>query len=222
MTPTQLTGLTMASAGWAKMSPCVNWIMACSLSVGEAEDEGRPPPALYACPALAERHSRRVATAGDARSASRVVRVGGDSGKAAQGRPVPRREGRGTGQGQREGGARLEGDARAVVRVGRGGRGSCRGNAVRRLGGAAAGAGRLVEELDAPAGDQQDLGREPVRVLAVLAPAPGLQLARDVDQAALLRVTSITDRQSQGNCARRGIPSGPSSPAGRAVTSTGR
>ena len=48
--------------------------------------------------------------------------------------------------------------------------------------------GRLVQELDAPAGDQQNLGGEPVRVLAVLAPLAGLHLARDVDQPALLRV----------------------------------
>ena len=46
----------------------------------------------------------------------------------------------------------------------------------------------LIQELDSAAGDQQDLGREPVAVLAVLAPLAGLQLARDVDQAALLRV----------------------------------
>ena len=42
-----------------------------------------------------------------------------------------------------------------------------------------------VEELDASAGNQNDLGRVPVAVLAVLLPAAGLQLARDVDQAAL-------------------------------------
>ena len=43
-------------------------------------------------------------------------------------------------------------------------------------------------ELYPAAGDQKDLGREPVAVLAVLAPLPGLQLARHVDQAALLGV----------------------------------
>ena len=42
-----------------------------------------------------------------------------------------------------------------------------------------------VQELDASAGDEQDLGREPVAVLAGLRPAPRLQLAVDVDQAAL-------------------------------------
>ena len=36
-----------------------------------------------------------------------------------------------------------------------------------------------------PAGDQQDLGREPVAVLVGLRPAPRLQLAVDVDQPAL-------------------------------------
>ena len=41
---------------------------------------------------------------------------------------------------------------------------------------------RLVQELESAAGDQQYLGREPVAVLAVLAPLAGLQLARDVDQ----------------------------------------
>ena len=35
---------------------------------------------------------------------------------------------------------------------------------------------RLVQELYPAAGDQQDLGREPVAVLAVLAPLVGLQL----------------------------------------------
>ena len=45
--------------------------------------------------------------------------------------------------------------------------------------------GALVQELHAAAGDQDDLGREAVGVLAVLLPAPGLELARDVDQAAL-------------------------------------
>ena len=44
---------------------------------------------------------------------------------------------------------------------------------------------RLVQELDASAGDEQDLGREPVAVLVGLRPAPRLQLAVDVDQAAL-------------------------------------
>ena len=44
MTPTQLTGLTMASAGWAKMSPRVKWIMARSLAIGEAEGGGRSAP----------------------------------------------------------------------------------------------------------------------------------------------------------------------------------
>ena len=47
---------------------------------------------------------------------------------------------------------------------------------------------RLVQELDAPARHQQDLGREPVAVLAVLLPAPRLQLAVDVDEPALPRV----------------------------------
>ena len=44
---------------------------------------------------------------------------------------------------------------------------------------------RHVQELDAPAGDEQDLGGEPVAVLVRLRPAPRLQLAVDVDQAAL-------------------------------------
>ena len=59
---------------------------------------------------------------------------------------------------------------------------------VGRLGAVAVGAGGAIEELHAPTGHEQDLGREPVAVLAVLAPLPGLQLARDVDQPALLRV----------------------------------
>ena len=46
----------------------------------------------------------------------------------------------------------------------------------------------LVVELHPVARHDEDLGREAVRVLAVLAPAPGLHLALDVDQAALGRV----------------------------------
>ena len=77
----------------------------------------------------------------------------------------------------------LEGDLAVIHR--RGGFGGRRGIAIRRWGTISV---RLVEELHPAAGDQQDLGREPVAVLAVLAPLAGLQLARDVDQAALLGV----------------------------------
>ena len=45
-----------------------------------------------------------------------------------------------------------------------------------RRGGRAVAPVRLVEELHPGAGHQQDLGGEPVGVLPVLAPAPGLQL----------------------------------------------
>ena len=48
--------------------------------------------------------------------------------------------------------------------------------------------GGPVKELNSAARHQQDLGREAVGLLAVLAPLPGLQLARDVDEPALLRV----------------------------------
>ena len=47
---------------------------------------------------------------------------------------------------------------------------------------------RFVEELHAPARRQEDLGREALGVFLVLLPAPGLELARHVDQTALLRV----------------------------------
>ena len=47
---------------------------------------------------------------------------------------------------------------------------------------------RAIEELHPAARDQQDLGGEAVGVLARLLPAPGLQLAVDVDQPALHRV----------------------------------
>ena len=43
----------------------------------------------------------------------------------------------------------------------------------------------LVEELYAPARDEKYLGREPLGVLILLLPAPGLELARHVDEPAL-------------------------------------
>ena len=86
--------------------------------------------------------------------------------------------------GRNEGKRSLEGDRIRRIRG--------RGRTVRGLGGGgravAVGPVRLVEELDAATGHEQDLGGEPVRVLAVLAEAAGLHLARDVDQPALLRV----------------------------------
>ena len=54
-----------------------------------------------------------------------------------------------------------------------------------RLRGRAVGPVGLLEELDAPAGGEPDLGGEPVGVLPVLAPAPRLQHAGDVDEPSL-------------------------------------
>ena len=70
MTPTQLTGLTMASAGWAKMSPRVKWIMACSLAIGEAEG-GTPGPA----PARLPRSCRTPPPGASRRQAMRGARA---------------------------------------------------------------------------------------------------------------------------------------------------
>ncbi len=90
----------------------------------------------------------------------------------------------GTSDDDMTGGGGAERNAGAVVSVRRsGGAGVARrGRVGLGRGGVAVG---LVQKLDASAGDEQNLGREPVAVLAGLRPAPGLQLAVDVDQPAL-------------------------------------
>ena len=78
----------------------------------------------------------------------------------------------GTGLGVCGGGETLlEGDLAVIDH--RGGFGDRNGMAIRCRGTVTV---RLVQELYPAAGDQQDLGREPVAVLAVLAPLVGLQL----------------------------------------------
>ena len=108
----------------------------------------------------------------------------GDSRPSAKGGPARMRRPQSGGRKRRDDGGSLERNPGAVVGVRRsGGAGVARRGRVglRRR----AVAVRLVQELDASAGDEQDLGREPVAVLAGLRPAPGLQLAVDVDQPAL-------------------------------------
>ena len=82
------------------------------------------------------------------------------------------------------------------------------------VGAVAVGPGRLVQELDAPTWNQQDLGGEPIGVLAVLAPAPGLQLARDVHKTALLRmlVEHVDEPVLEGDAA---VPLGAVDPLAR-------
>ena len=72
---------------------------------------------------------------------------------------------------------RLERDIAVVLGGGGSLCGLGRGRAVGR-----GGAFGLLQELDATARSQADLGGEPVGLLAVLAPAPRLQDAGDVDE----------------------------------------
>ena len=79
-----------------------------------------------------------------------------------------------------------------AVEVDRGGLVRCLGLGLRRVGAAGpVGAVGPIQELNPSARGEQNLGREPIGLLPVLAPAPRLQLAGDVDQTALPSVLEL-------------------------------